>query len=165
MIQNLRRHVRDLIVDDDELIGHYKRSPFLTVLFAVVRRRHAKDWFRDVELNSTNVGPADQLELHHIFPRTLLRKHGYSHREIDDLANIAFLSQKGNRTVQSTEPVNYIEKFKIDPKRLRDQFLPMDRELWIVSNFPKFIEERRRLIAKAMNDYLIGLGAHKYLTR
>lgn len=158
LLENLRKDARDLVVDMEDLIGSYQSSPFLPVLFAVIRKRRAKDWFRDIELSATNVGPADQLELHHIFPKAFLRKHGYTRKHFDDLANIAFLSQKGNRTVQSSEPHSYIKEFAIEKKRLEAQFVPVNPELWKVDRFEEFIQERRRLIAQAMNEYLSQLA-------
>lgn len=160
LLENLRKDTRDLVVDEDELVGNYQRSPFLTSLFVVVRRRRAKDWFRDIELSATNVGPSDQLELHHIFPKALLRKNGYPRKEFDDLANIAFLSQKGNRTVQSSEPHSYIKQFEIAKDRLEAQFVPLDPALWKVDRFKDFISERRRLIALGMNEYLAQLAGN-----
>ena len=165
LVRNCRKEVSDFRVDEHELIGTYQRSPFRPLLFAIVRRKHARDWFHPVELTATNVGPKHQIELHHIFPRSLLKKHeGFETKEIDDLANIAFLSQDANRKVRNLEPVEYIKKFKIELDRLAAQFVPADHEvpadqdLWRVENFRKFLEKRRRLISAAMNDYLRALG-------
>lgn len=160
LIRNCRKEVSDFRVDEPELVGTYQRSPFLPLLFAIVRKRkEARDWFHGVELRATNVGPKHQIELHHIFPRSLLRKQEkFETWEIDDLANIAFLSQDANRKVRNLEPIEYIHKFDIERKRLEAQFVPTDENLWRVENFRNFLTERRRLIARAMNDYLREIG-------
>lgn len=163
LIENCKKEVRNLKVDQESLISNYQRSSFLPVLFVITRRMRAKDWFTGIELSSTNVGPSHQIELHHIFPRALLKKHGYEPKEIDDLANIAFLSQKANREIRHLEPIEYFRKFKIEHQRLESQFIPIQDELWKIENFKKFIQKRRELITGSMNEYLSHIGA-EYMT-
>lgn len=158
LIKNCRKDVKDLIVDEEELIETYQRSSFMPVLFAISRKNRSKDWFTGLELSSTNIGPTHQIELHHIHPRSLLKKLGFATKEHDDLSNIVFLSQKANRTVRNSEPIQYIKQFNIDKDRLNSQFVPTDESLWQKENYTKFLEARRKSIAKAMNDYLRSLG-------
>lgn len=165
LLTNLQRDVRDLVVDPEELQGSYYASPFLPVLFAIVRRQKAKDWFTGVALSATNVGPEHSLELHHFFPKSVLRKNGFKTKEIDDLANIAFLSKRANRTVLASEPTTYVTKYKIEESRLEAQLIPTNRDLWRLSNYPKFLNERRRLMANAMNEYLRSLGGDEYMKK
>jgi len=159
LIENCKKEIRNLKVDQESLIGNYQRSSFLPVLFAITRKKNAKDWFTGIELSSTNVGPSHQIELHHIFPRAVLKKQGYEPREMDDLANIAFLSQKANREIRHLEPIEYFRKFKIEHQRLESQFIPIQEELWKTENFKKFIQRRRESITDAMNEYLSHIGA------
>jgi len=37
---------------------------------------------------------------------------------------------------------------------LKNQLVPLDPSLWEHANFPKFLDERRKLIARAINDFL-----------
>lgn len=158
LIENYRKEIRNFRIDEESLIGNYQRNAFLPLLFVITKRQRAKDWFTGIELSSTNVGPVHQIELHHIFPRAVLKKRGYEAKEIDDLSNIAFLSQKANREIRSLEPREYFKKYKIENQRLKLQFIPIEENLWRVENFKKFIKKRRELIVNAMNEYLISLG-------
>jgi len=158
LIENYRKEIRNFRVDEESLIGNYQRNSFLPILFVITRRQRAKDWFTGIELSSTNVGPSHQIELHHIFPRAVLKKWGYETKEIDDLSNIAFLSQKANREIRSLDPREYFKKFKIENQRLELQFIPIEENLWKTENFRKFIQKRRELIVNSVNEYLSYLG-------
>jgi len=158
LIRNCRKDVADLRVDEGELIETYQRSSFVPVLFAMVRKNRGKDWFTGIELSATNVGPSHQVEMHHIHPRSLLKRKGYHSKDYDDLSNIVFLSQRANRAVRNSEPYDYIRQFKIDKERMESQFVPLDEELWRIENFDKFIKVRRKNIKDAMNQYLRNIG-------
>ena len=157
LISNLKREVPSFEVTSDMIIGNYQRHSFVPLMFVVFRRNNAKDWFTGTVLSSTNVGPSHQLEFHHIFPKMVLGSFGaYTRQQIDDLANIAFLSERANRSILNSEPKDYLKD--IQPERLNAQFLPMDKELWEVHNFMKFLRERRKLLTGAVNSYLKYLG-------
>jgi len=47
--------------------------------------------------------------------------------EMDDIANIAFLSQKTNRTILKSKPTDYLTNIEVD--RLKAQLVPLDTEL------------------------------------
>lgn len=158
LINNCRKDVSDLKVNNDEIIEVYQRSPFIPVLFAIIRKRNAKDWFSSIELSATNVGPMHSIEMHHIFPKALLKSNKFQSKEYDDLANIVFIAQKGHRSIGKLEPIVYIDKFNIEDERLISQFVPPDKELLKVENYNRFIKTRRAVIIKAMNEYLYELG-------
>jgi hypothetical protein len=158
IIKNCRKDVSDLRVDEEELIGTYQRSPFLPLLFAIARKQKAKDWFNAIELSATSVGPSHQVEMHHIFPKSILKKMGYSPKEYDDLANIAFLSQEANLEVRNSAPIDYIKRYGIEKDRSKTQLIPINEDLWEIENFEKFKIERRKIIAASMNEYLTKLG-------
>jgi len=74
----------------------------------VFRKNNAKDWFTGTISSSTNVGPSHQL--HHVFPQAALKSYGsYTSQEINDFANIAFLSQQANISILSTPPQSYLK--------------------------------------------------------
>jgi hypothetical protein len=165
MIRNMLKEVQDLIVDEGEIIVTYQRSAFLPLLFAIIRKNKSRDWFSGIELSSTNVGPNHQIELHHFFPRSVLKDCGeYSVSEIDDLCNIVFLSQKANRKVLNSPPKEYIKEFRIEPGRLESQYIPINPELWEIKNYRKFLQERRKAISAVMNRYLKEFGS-EYMHR
>jgi len=135
MIKNIMKEVPDLIVDENEIVGPYQRSSFLPLLFAIIRKNRSKDWFSTIELSSTNVGPNHQIELHHFFPRSILKETGdYYISEIDDLSNIVFLSQKANRKVLNSTPEKYINEHKIGNDKLESQYI-LSRVMLIPQEF------------------------------
>ncbi|MBZ4651052.1 DUF262 domain-containing protein [Thermosipho sp. (in: thermotogales)] len=157
MIANLRRDVPSFDITPEMIEGKYQRHSFLPLIFTILREKNAKDWFTGTVLSSTNVGPEHQLELHHIFPKAILKESGdFKTHEIDDIANIAFLSQKANRTILKSKPEKYLSNIEAD--RLKDQLVPLDTELRKVENFRDFIVERRKLLKEAINEYMRKIG-------
>lgn len=161
MVANLKRDVPSFDITPEMVEGKYQRHSFLPLIFAISRRNNAKDWFTGTILSSTNVGPEHQLELHHIFPRAILKESGdIKTHEIDDVANIAFLSQKANRIILKSKPEDYLDKIEVD--RLKCQYVPTDTNLWRVDKFRDFIRERRRLVTDAINEYMREIGAEYF---
>jgi len=157
MVANLRRDVPSFDITPEMIEGKYQRHSFLLLIFAITRKKNAKDWFTGTVLSSTNVGPEHKLELHHIFPKAILKKSGdFKTHEMDDIANIAFLSQKANRTILKSKPKDYLTNIEVD--RLRAQAVPLDTDLWIVDRFRDFLVARRKLITEAINEYMREIG-------
>ena len=75
---------------------------------------------------------------------------------MDDIANIAFLSQKANRTILKSKPKDYLTNIEVD--RLKAQLVPLDTDLWTVARFRDFLAERRKLISEAINEYMREIG-------
>ena len=69
MVANLKRDVPGFDITPDMVEGKYQRHSFLPLIFAISRKKNARDWFTGTVLSSTNVGPEHKLELHHIFPK------------------------------------------------------------------------------------------------
>jgi hypothetical protein len=157
LVANLRKDVANFDITEEMLVGKYQVHPLLPLIFVISRKNGAKDWFTATSLSSTNVGPEHQLELHHIFPKAVLNKEGkFERNEIDDISNIAFLSQKANRSILKTEPEKYLNT--IESSRLSAQHVPLNTELWKIEGFQDFQRERRRMLVDAINNYMKELG-------
>ena len=156
LIGNLRREIAGFDITPEMIEGKYQRNPFLPLMFIVFRKNEAEDWFTGTVLSSTNVGPDHQLELHHIFPKAVLKQaDNYESHEIDDLANIAFLSQKANRAILKSSADKYLPD--IEQSRLEAQLVP-GQGCWKIEEFRDFLTERRNRLAQAINEYLRELG-------
>jgi len=134
-------------------------TPLAKFSYVLARSQEARDWFTGIRLYDKAVGKKNGLESHHVFPKAVLRKAGYDgtvdKKVINELANRAFLTQKANRTISSTPPNKYLPEVEDNqPGALRAQGVPMDRSLWEVENYVEFLSERRRLLAKAMNEFI-----------
>ncbi len=111
------------------------------------------------------------LQLHHIFPFDFMMRDSkakaYQERigltaweyrgQVNDIANIAFISQKKNAQIGNVSPWQYLENETTKQMR-KAHFIPENRDLWKPENFGKFLDGRRRLMAKAMNSLIRALS-------
>lgn len=154
MIQNIEDRVGKRPVTERELQEQRKNSPYLLMSYVLARYAQAQDWFNGVEL-----GGSQTLELHHIFPKALLREKydlRADSRTVDQVANLALLLQRANGRISSSAPDTYLTQ--IPHERLRAQQIPQDESLWKVENFEAFLLERRRMLAEAINRLLANLA-------
>ena len=63
-------------------------SPFFNMMFTIAKAKKAVDWFNGQSLHSKLIGSSYRLHKHHIFPRDVLKKHGY-YKEIEKKNAIA----------------------------------------------------------------------------
>lgn len=153
LLSLLNRDTKEAVVSPDDLGGKYGSSSFLPVVFAIVRSNRAQDWGTGIEISSTSVGPVHQIECHHIFPRAFLRRAGdFTPTQVDDLSNIAFLCKGANDSISDSDPMQYLPA--IEPNRLEEQFIPLERELWTPEHYEDFLAARREMLAAAINSYL-----------
>jgi hypothetical protein len=153
MLQNIEDKVgRGRIITERELRDQRKNSPFMVLSYVLARHADAEDWFNGVKLGG------QPLELHHIFPKAVLAKR-YSLKTdsliVDQVANLAFISGKANGTVSSRPPSEYLPK--LEEGRLRAQYVPLDPALWALEQFEEFAEQRRQLLADALNKLILSL--------
>jgi hypothetical protein len=119
----------------------------------------ARDWETGVELSSFLLGRTSSLQLHHIFPKAQLYRHGYDRRLVNSLANFTFLTQETNICVSDRDPAVYLaELVPRDRGAVESHWIPMDRELWKIENYPAFLDARPELLAAAANDFLASLS-------
>jgi hypothetical protein len=104
------------------------------------------------------LGKFSSLQIHHIFPKNYLYKHGYQRPEINAFANFTFLTQQTNQEISDRPPQDYFEEIANKyPGALESQWIPMDRDLWKIENYRDFLTARRELLAKAANHFLDSL--------
>ena len=96
----------------------------------------------------------DQLYIHHIFLKDFLEKSEL--RDLwDDVANITVISRRANESIGNGKPEEYLkELYEKDSELLEEHFIPLDKKLWKIRNYDKFLKERRALIAKAIEEKL-----------
>jgi hypothetical protein len=147
--EDLHRRIGRVEVTAADLDDAGVTSPFFLVTYLACRQRGATDWWTGVKLSSTNLGTAHTLELHHIFPKAVIADK-YPQRDVNELANLAFLSAAANREIGRKEPGQYLPG--IARERLEQQFVPMDERLWTVDRFQDFLAARRELLAAGINE-------------
>lgn len=158
LIEQLRRDRGDLQIRPDDFKGWSMGARFYPLLYMLTRIYQAKDWDSGIQLSSHLLGKLNCLQIHHIFPKSLLYKHGYLRHEVNAIANFTFLTQDTNLKVSNRKPDEYFEAFeKSQPGAIASHWIPMERELWKVENYQNFLAARRELLAQAANDFLDSL--------
>lgn len=156
LIEQLLKDLRvkpDITAQDLERAG--TNSPFFFLSYLATINQNATDWFRGIKLNRDSFNDNQNIEYHHIFPKKLLDSRGVDRYLRDEMANIAFLSQKANRRILATEPADYLAEIAdSSSSRLEAQFIPMDESLWQLDRYDDFLIARRAMLAEEMNKIL-----------
>jgi len=147
LFKNLKQQVGRLLIDKDAFVGRSYGNRFL--LYMLCFHRCALDWFKGHRIKSN-------FEVHHIFPKTLLENQGYPPILINHIGNLAFLSEKANRSIRKSEPIKYLPS--IPQERLTQQLVPIEHELWEIENYENFLVKRTDLIVNTINGWFIELG-------
>lgn len=156
LLEPLKRHLGRLDVLPSDLVGRPARSPLFALSYLALRARGAKDWQTGLGISLIPRGRQHVIQFHHIFPKALLREAGFETAEINEIANLAFISGRTNQRIGKRAPNDYFEEIitKRGLAALEDQLIPTDRELLKVENYRAFLERRRNLLADAINEHL-----------
>ena len=155
LTQQLFLHVKKFVVDYDDLNNRGIRSPFFSMLYFVFKQNGVKDWWSGLKLSERHTGNAHTIQYHHIFPKSLLKQ--YEKKEVNEIANMAFIGGKTNRQITNKEPIQYLEKeviAKRGEEALTSQLIPLDKKLWELANYREFLSFRRKAIAEAINEFM-----------
>jgi hypothetical protein len=130
-------------------------GPVTSLYLSMLADNDARDWCDHLfRLNGTVIGHNAQLQVHHFFPKALLRKHGRSGDDINTFGNYTLLSASANLKVWAEEPATYMKRVNVSETQLRKQCIPVDRNLWRLGRYDDFLRERRRLLTEAANKFL-----------
>lgn len=157
LLKDVRMWHGSFKVTSDNFRSSTVGARFYPVLYMMTRIETSKDWGSGIPLKANLLGKGSHLELHHIFPKSRLRKHeeGYTKKEVNALANFCFLTKETNLAIGNRLPEEYFPEIEAShPGSLDSQWIPSDRELWRVENYREFIEARINLLADAMNSIL-----------
>jgi len=156
LIDRLLLQVGRLDITPGELAGRNQRSSMFKTMFLAFRAAGAKDWRSNLTIAVDHSGNQHKLQFHHIFPKAVLRKHGYQPREADDIANLAFIAGKTNRVISDKPPSVYLNALidKIGDGPFRTQCMPLKGDLLQVENYNRFRSRRNALIAERLNGFL-----------
>jgi len=140
-----------------DLAGRGPRNPLFQTAYLAVKHAGAKDWRSGLAISLTHSGKYHYIQTRHIFPKAITG--GYEANNVNEIANLAFISGSQNRSISSKPPDVYLP----DVVRTRGlealtaQGIPIDTELWKLDNFQAFLEYRRAELAKIVNDFLDGV--------
>ena len=140
--------------------AHFDRwslgARFYPILYLLTRMGAAQNFCDGVPLKKGLLGPAAKLEVHHIFPKARLYKHGYSRPEANSLANFCFLTSDCNKKISARLPDDYFRNVAVNGS-LESQWIPTDERLWRIENYREFLQARRHLLATETNGRLADL--------
>lgn len=155
LIERLRLQVGLLGISSEELEGRNQRSALFKSMFLAFRAAGARDWKTDLTISLGHSGAQHRLQFHHIFPKAVL-KGRYSTREADDIANLAFVGGKTNRTISDKSPAEYFPAIieKSGEAAFARQCIPVDPSLLRPEKYKEFLVERRNLISRRLNEFL-----------
>ena len=126
-----------------------------SIVFLALKANGAKDWYSGLGLSLTHQGKYHYIQYHHIFPKSLLKKD-YEKSEINEIANMAFISGRTNRTISNKEPKEYLKNIisQLGEDTIIKQAVPLDDELLELSNYREFLVKRREMLKNVVNDFL-----------
>lgn len=147
-----------LTVSPDDFGGSTRGSRFYPLLYLLTRVDGARDFGSGLELRAELLGKLTSLQVHHIFPKALLRNHGFDRNEINAIANFCFLTQDTNIKIGMRDPAEYLPEVQAKhPGALESQWIPTDPELWRVEHYADFLAARRELLAASAQSFLDSL--------
>src|SRR4051812_44482386 len=142
-----------LTISEPQLVGKGAGSPFFLLSYLAAKRRRAKDWWHDVEISESAAGSPFSIEYHHIHPQATLRAH-YAKGEINDLANLAFISATANKKISDRSPAVYFPELLHGRDDLTPHLVPLDSDVREADVYREFLVRRRKLLAAAMTELL-----------
>lgn len=155
LIETLKQQFGRLEIDEADFIGRGANSPLFSLVFLALKANGAKDWQTGLGLSLTHSGRYHYIQYHHIFPKAIL-KRTYEKKEINEIANMAFISERLNRLLGTREPFEYFPGIikQRGQEALTSQGVPLDITLHKMSRFRDFLEARRKLLVKIVNDFV-----------
>jgi len=156
LIDPLRQRYGRLDVEAGDFAGRDTRNALFSLAYLALKHSGAKDWRDGLGLSLAHQGKLHYIEYHHIFPKSLLQKAGYEKAEINEIANMAFISGRANRRISNKEPSEYIPDIIKDrgEDALSSQYIPLDAAMWEIAAYRDFLQYRRKALAEAVNDFI-----------
>lgn len=155
LIDRLRLQVGRLEITAEELEGRNQRSALFKTMFLAFRANSAKDWRSDLAISIDHSGAQHRLQFHHIFPKAQIKKK-YTGREVDDIANLAFIGGKTNRVILDEPPTKYLPPYvkQRGEAAFEAQAIPLDAALLEIDAYKAFLAARRTKIADQLNAFI-----------
>ena len=161
-----RQYYRGLKIQPSDVSGSPAKNVILMLMYILMREAQATDWGEGRGTPLNDIEPSE-MHIHHIFPFNFMVKDedaleyaersylspSQFRREINDIANMTFLSRPMNVRIEDLPPWTYLPQ-ETSKEMRRAHFIPEDQRLWHPSRFGDFLEARRELIAKAATRLL-----------
>lgn len=156
LMEPLKRQFGRLHVEPGDLAGRGVGSPLFSLAYLALKAQGAKDWYSGLGLSLTHQGKLHFIQWHHVIPKSLLKERGYEPGEINEIANMAFITGQTNRRISNKEAVEYLRDVvaKQGAAALQSQCVPVDEALWSTERYRDFLSVRRQALADRMNAFI-----------
>jgi len=161
LIAQLREDEGSPEVNPSHLDTRGVSHPLYNMMQILIRKKGGVDWSNGLKL-SEPIGSSYSIEKHHIFPKSVLERVGFDtgenlidRKRVHEIANRVPLTKEGNQDIFDAPPNEYLPKVEeANPGNLERFMIPMDEEAWELENYEDFLEQRRRLIARNINQFM-----------
>ena len=164
---NLINEDKALEIKPSEFKGRGILHPLFSLMRWYFKSNSAICLSKGIKLRK-NMGEKYSLERDHIFAYARLKntvdENGKLYYDMDDkfdyslaqeMTNRCILSQAGNREKSDMDAKAFLENVQEEyPSALKLQCVPENKELWKIENFKEFLQKRREILAKELNNYL-----------
>ncbi|MFH1742850.1 MAG: DUF262 domain-containing protein [bacterium] len=156
LLEPLKRQFGRLHIEPGDLANRGANSPLFSLAYLALKDAGAKDWFSGLGLSLTHQGRLHFIQWHHIHPKSLLKEKGYETGEINEIANMAFITGQTNRRISNKPPAVYLAAIvkSQGQQALDSQLVPDNPALLELDNYREFLHVRREALAKRMNDFI-----------
>jgi hypothetical protein len=143
-------------------------SPYFNLYLAAQTKANDKGFL------SSDITVAQMIEyrgdIHHIFPRNYLKKHGFSRGRYNQIANYVMMQSEINIQIGDKKPADYFELlkqqctggtksfggiFEMDElhANLKSHCIPLEIFDMEISDYDEFLTKRRALMANKLKEY------------
>jgi len=105
-------------------------------------------------MSSIAVSEDNKPNFDHIFPLSQLDEREFAGKR-SDISNLMLMAAFPNKRKGGKKPKDFLPE--IDEEIRRAHYIPINEELYKLSNYTEFLEARRRLIRDAINGLLAKL--------
>ncbi|MBX3620011.1 MAG: DUF262 domain-containing protein [Rhizobacter sp.] len=156
LMEPVKRQFGRLHVEAGDLAGRGVNSPLFSLAYLALKAAGAKDWYSGLGLSLTHQGKLHFIQWHHVIPKSLLKDRGYETGEINEIANMAFITGQTNRRISNKEATAYLADIvaRQGAEALSSQCVPADPALWSTDRYRDFLKLRREALAQRMNSFI-----------
>lgn len=156
LMEPVKRQFGRLHIEVGDLEKRGVNSPLFSLAYLALKDAGAKDWYSGLGLSLTHQGKLHFIQWHHVIPKSLLKERGYETGEINEIANMAFITGQTNRRISNKEATQYLVDIvaKQGKEALESQCVPTDPALWSTEAYRDFLAMRRAALAERMNAFI-----------
>jgi hypothetical protein len=156
LLEILKRQFGRLHIEPGDMAGRGANSPLFALSYLALKDGGASDWFSGLGLSLTHQGRLNFIQWHHIFPKALLKENGFETGEINEIANMAFITGQTNRRLGRRSPSDYLREIvgQRGAHALAAQCVPTEIDTLTVETYRNFLANRRNALADCMNAFI-----------